>query len=683
MKKVELLAPAGNFECLKAAIKGGADAVYLGGKNFSARAFAKNFDNDELEKAVKYAHLRNVRIFVTVNTLMSENEINNALKTVDYYYKINVDALLIQDLGLFYVLKERYPDLELHCSTQMHVHNLEGVRNAKKLGFSRVVLARESTLELIKQACKEDIEIETFVHGAICVAYSGQCLMSSVTKNRSANRGMCAQCCRLRYDLYEDNGEQIKTDTEYLLSPKDMYLLEDIPDLIKAGVASFKIEGRMKSAAYVQYVTSLYRKAIDNALDNKPYRLSKEEFTKLKVLFNRNFTNDLLHGHNDLFNQKSPNHLGIPIGKTINYKQGQIFIRLDKDLSQFDGIRINEFGCIVNRLYKNGLLVNSAKAGDTVAVDSDENQSGVVFKTLDHKLEEELASENEKHIPISLNITLKPENNANITVYVNGQVFNYESNIIVQKAQKAPITKDNLIKQFSRLNDTPYYLDSLDCDIDNAFVSIKDLNEIRRQMVECLNEYRLNSFKRKEIKKEYEYVGLSEEDHEDRMIETDDVLLYDGESFPKNYVINTDSVYPEGDKALICEFGGILKGYQKKIAYYTLNCNNSYTYEFLKRCGFKQIILSTELHENEINDLIRAYEERNGIKIRPYVFKEGNRILMYIRTNPLDRYMDENKKYYLSDGTNDYLIRHNHGLTELIETDKNHSRIDNVFEAVK
>ena len=175
MKKVELLAPAGNFECLKAAIKGGADAVYLGGKNFSARAFAKNFDNNELEEAVKYAHLRNVRIFVTVNTLMSENEINNALKTVDYYYRINVDALLVQDLGLFYVLKERYPDLELHCSTQMHVHNLEGVRNAKKLGFSRVVLARESTLDLIKEACKEDIEIETFVHGAICVAYSGQC----------------------------------------------------------------------------------------------------------------------------------------------------------------------------------------------------------------------------------------------------------------------------------------------------------------------------------------------------------------------------------------------------------------------------------------------------------------------------------------------------------------------------
>ena len=507
--------------------------------------------------------------------------------------------------------------------------------------------------------------------------------MSSVTKNRSATRGMCAQCCRLRYGLYEENGKQIKTDTEYLLSPKDMYLLEDIPDLINAGVASFKIEGRMKSAAYVQYVTSLYRKAIDCALMNKPYKLTEEESTKLKVLFNRNFTNDLLHGRNDLFKQKSPNHLGIPIGKTVNYKQGQIFIKLDKDLSQFDGIRINEFGCIVNRLYKNGLLVNSGKAGDVVAIDSDENQSGVVFKTLDHNLEEGLSSVNEKHIPISLNISLKPENKASITVYVNEQVFNYDSDIIVQRAQKAPITKDNLLKQFSRLNDTPYYLDSLDCDINNAFVSIKDLNEIRRDMVEALNEFRLNSFKRKVVEREFKCFDLNEEDHFEKMVEKDDVLFYNGESYPKDYVINTGSVYPQGDKALICEFGGILKDYPKKIAYFTLNCNNSFTYEFLKRCGFSQIILSSELHENEINDLIRAYEERNGIKIRPYVFKEGNRVLMYIKTNPLDRYMDENKKYYLSDGTNDYLIRHNHGLTELIETDKNHSRIDNVFEAVK
>ena len=174
MNKVELLSPAGNFECLKAAINNGANAVYLGGKNFSARAFANNFSEEELIEAVKYAHLRNVKIYVTLNTLLTEKEFNNAIKMVDFYYENNVDALLIQDLGLYYYIKNKYPDFELHCSTQMHVHNIEGIKNAKKLGFKRVVIARESNFEFIKEATKQNIEIETFVHGAICVSYSGQ-----------------------------------------------------------------------------------------------------------------------------------------------------------------------------------------------------------------------------------------------------------------------------------------------------------------------------------------------------------------------------------------------------------------------------------------------------------------------------------------------------------------------------
>ncbi len=683
MRKAELLAPAGNFECMKAAIKGGADAVYLGGKNFSARAFAKNFDSDELEEAVKYAHLRNVRIFVTINTLMSENEINNALKIADYYYRINVDALLVPDLGLFYILKERYPDFELHCSTQMHVHNIEGVRNAKKLGFSRVVLARESTLDLIQEACKEGIEIETFVHGAICVSYSGQCLMSSVTKKRSANRGMCAQCCRLRYELYDEDDKRIKTDTDYLLSPKDMFLLNDIPDLIEAGVSSFKIEGRMKSAAYVQYVTSLYRKAIDNALSDKPYSLSDEEMSDLKVLFNRNFTNDLLHGKSDIFGQKTPNHLGIPIGKTVSFKQGRLYFRLDSDLSQFDGIRINDFGCIVNRLYKDGLLVSHAQAGDVVAIDAKEKLSGLVFKTLDHNLEEKLLQNDEKHIPISIHVELKPENKARLTVKTDSQVFKYESDIIVQKALKAPLNKDNLLKAFSRLNETAYYLDSLSCELEDAFLTIKDLNEIRRNMVEALDEFRLSSFKRTIYPRTFEYHELTDEDYEGQLIENGDEAVLNDAVYPVSYVINTESIYPEGERALISDFGGLLKDYEVKIAYYTFNCANSYTYEFLKRCGFKQIILSTELHDNEIADLIKAYKERNNIVIRPYIFKNGNRVLMYIKTNPLDRYMDKQKHYYLSDGSNDYLIRHSHEITELIETDKDHNLNKfNLFEPI-
>ncbi|MDD5792981.1 MAG: U32 family peptidase, partial [Erysipelotrichaceae bacterium] len=205
MKKIELLAPAGNMQAFHSAIDNGADAIYLGGKSFSARAFAGNFSEEEIKDCVEYAHLRNVKIYVALNTLLNEYELENAIKQAHYYHDINVDALIIQDLGLYYRITREIPDMEIHASTQMHIHNIQGVINAKKMGFKRVVVARESTQEFISEACKEDIEIEIFAHGAICASYSGQCLISSFSKNRSANKGMCAQCCRLKYKLLDKN----------------------------------------------------------------------------------------------------------------------------------------------------------------------------------------------------------------------------------------------------------------------------------------------------------------------------------------------------------------------------------------------------------------------------------------------------------------------------------------------
>ena len=463
MKKVELLAPAGNFACLKAAIANGADAVYLGGKNFSARAFANNFDNEELCEAIKYAHLRGVRIFVTLNTLLNEKEFENALKMADFYYRSHVDALLIQDLGLYYVLKDIYPDFELHCSTQMHVHNLEGVRNARKLGFKRVVLARESDLELIRECCNQGIEVEVFVHGAICVSYSGQCLMSSYSKSRSANKGMCAQCCRLMYDLYEDD-RKVKTDTKYLLSPKDMCLIDDIPDLIDAGVSSFKIEGRMKSSAYVGYVTSLYRKAVDEYLEGRRFKISQNQLDKLKVLFNRNFTADLLHGKNELFGQKRPNHLGIEIGEVLYNRNDHTYIKLSRDLNQFDGIRINEFGCNVNMLYKDGLLVSGALKGETVSILTKEKLTGKVYKTQDYLLENEINNTAEKKVRLDVSLSIYPDRNVEVSLRSLNDQYTYRSEIIAQKALKAPLNEETISKQFSKLNDTEYYLGSLKLD---------------------------------------------------------------------------------------------------------------------------------------------------------------------------------------------------------------------------
>ena len=670
MNRVELLSPAGNFDCLKAAINNGANAVYLGGKNFSARAFANNFDKNELIEAVNYAHLRNVKVYVTLNTLLTEKEFNNAIKDVEFYYSNNVDALLIQDLGLYYYIKSNYPDFEIHCSTQMHVHNLDGVKTAKSLGFKRVVLARESNLEFIKEACKEDIEIETFIHGAICVSYSGQCLMSSVTKNRSANKGMCAQCCRLKYDLIQ-NDKVIKTDTDYLLSPKDMCLIDDIPSLIEAGVSSFKIEGRLKSPAYVGYVTSLYRKAIDSYYNHSEFKLTDDEFNNLKVLFNRNFTNDYLYNKNDLFGQITPNHLGICIGNAFKHDKKYTYIKLNDDLNQFDGIRINDYGMIVNKLYKDGLLVNSASKEDIVYIESDDNSLGNVYKTLDYKLENNIINIPNIKIPIDINITLKENQNAVVNIKLDDIDYTYTSDIVCQKAINSPLDKDTIINSFSKLNNTVYVEHNITINADNVFLPIKHLNEIRRQAIDNFNQYRLSSFKRHSIEANYTKHAPVYDEKYDLTLELD-ALYSNNDKYDLNYVINPKSIYSNSDNVVISEVGGLLKPNKNKIAYYTLNCCNSYCYEFLKILGFNAIIVSTELNSNDISDLIAAYKQRLGRLILPYTLKQGNRVLMYIKANPFNKYLDNMyDNTYLSDGHNKYLLNINDKVTEIIENREN------------
>ena len=666
MNKVELLAPAGNFACLKAAINNGANAVYLGGKNFSARAFANNFDENELIEAVKYAHLHNVKIYVTLNTLLTEKEFNKVIKMVKFYYENNVDALLVQDLGLYYYIKNNYPDFELHCSTQMHVHNLEGIKTAKQLGFKRVVVARESTLDFIKEACKQGIEIETFVHGAICVSYSGQCLMSSATKNRSANKGMCAQCCRLKYDLYDENNKRIETDSDYPISPKDMCLIDDIPSLIDAGVSSFKIEGRIKSSAYVGYVTSLYRKAIDFYYEGKKYNISKQELEKLKVLFNRNFTDDYLKDNNDLFGQKTPNHLGIKIGEAYKYENGNTYIRLTNTLNQFDGIRINDFGCIVNMLYKDELLVNHGDIGDIVYIKTDDKLIGDAYKTLDYELENQINSISDIKLPIDMDIKIYPDIPVEVKLSYNNINFDYISEIKAQIAKNSPLTSETIKNQFSKLNETIYRLNNIEIDTNNAFLPVKDLNSIRRDAIESFNNYRLSLFNREIIESKVDYL-MPTYNEEGYIKYNDSTCSYNNHEYDVNYTINRYSKYSKKDNAVICEIGGILKQYSSKIAYYTLNCCNSYCYEFFKKLGFDAIIVSSELNIDSIKDMIQAYKARNSIDIKPYILEKGNRVLMYIKANPFDSYIDKNSNYYIKDQNNEYILRHHNGISEILE----------------
>lgn len=298
----------GDFECLKAAVQNGADSVYFGAASFNARASATNFDLKNLKKAIVYAKQRGVNAHLTLNTLIKNEEFEDAVLLASKAYEFGIDAIIVQDLGLATTLIKNFPDLPIHASTQMTIHNLEGVLEAEKLGFKRVVLSRELSLEEITYICSHSkVEIETFIHGALCISYSGQCLFSSMVGGRSGNRGRCAQPCRLPYKLvskgtdtpfgfssgssetsYEWNmRSNVPNGNGYLLSTRDLCGLGFIPDLIKAGVMCFKIEGRMKSPEYVATVTRIYRKYIDLALSDEPYVVDEKDKKELMQVFNR------------------------------------------------------------------------------------------------------------------------------------------------------------------------------------------------------------------------------------------------------------------------------------------------------------------------------------------------------------------------------------------------------------
>ena len=678
MKKIELLAPAGNFECLKQAVNNGANAVYLGGSLFSARAFADNFNLEEVKKAIEYAHLRNVKVYITINTLLNEYEILKAFDLARAYYDLNVDALLIQDLGLLSLIREKLPDLEVHASTQMHIHNIAGLRSCRKLGIKRAVVARESRLDFIQEACKEDIEIECFVHGAICVSYSGECLMSSLTKKRSANKGMCAQCCRLRYELYEDD-RRIQTDTDYLLSPKDMFLLNDIPDLIRAGVSSLKIEGRMKSPAYVGYVTRLYREAIDACYKNEDFSIDDETMMKLKLLFNRGFTDTYLKNDTSpLFHNVRPNHMGIRIGKVVKVKGNRAFVLLSEDIKQFDAIRAisskEDSGLILNVLKVKNRMVNKAYRGEIIEVSfkSEVKVNDEVYKTQDMALEKEICEKEDLKLPVRLKIRA----HANEKLRVSYKDFVYESDFVLDEALKQPFTKEGLCKCFSSTDEHPYYLESAEYDIDNFFIPRSRLNEFRRNFYNELDRYRLSLFKRTAVP--YEKGAITVYDKEQEILEE---YVYSRNSWHFSPVVNNESKYSDNYN-VVADLGGLfLNG--EKIGYYSLNVTNSYAYEFLLRHGFRNVILSLELNEEMTDELVRSFEERNGISISPYIFFYGRRELMHILRDPFKDYVKNYDHALLSDGTNRYRIIKRDGFTDIIEYDIYQSNIDKYSRFIK
>ena len=599
------------METLKSAISAGCDAVYLSGKKYGARAFAANFTDDELIEAISYAHLYEVKVYVTVNTLIYEDEMDDLLEYVGFLHKIGVDALIIQDLGAMDLIRQTYPNLELHASTQMNIHSLNSVKLLEQFNIKRAVLSRELSIEEVKHIKENtNMEIEIFVQGALCISYSGECLMSTLIGSRSGNRGTCAQCCRMKYDLIKDN--KVINNDKYVLSTKDLCTLNNIGQLVDIGIDSIKIEGRMKRKEYVYLTVSLYKKAIDSYIETGKVNITEKDIKELKKIFNREFTKGFLFNEdNDKFtNPKRPNHQGISIGNVIEVKDKYFKIKLSDELNLQDGIRIvnDDIGFNVTKMFVNDKSVQTAYKGDIVKIYQKINSLSEVVKTTDYKQLQEIDKliNEKRRLPLDISIEAK-------VGYPLKGIFKYK-----EKEIKVESDKEDIINKIDRLKDTVYYLDNIKITMDdNVFIPVIFINELRRNAIEKLNKERL---KQKEIKK-----GIYTKELKDYPKVKEKSILIDSNDIPNNY----DEVYNLKDvegttlklnriivnhkeinkRVLVSELGSIYK-YSDVVTDFGLNVTNSYTVAFLHSLGVNKITLSYELNYNQVKDLIDAYHKR-------------------------------------------------------------------------
>lgn len=620
----ELLVPVGNMDSLKAAVMNGADAIYLGGKRFGARAFAGNFNDEEMILAIHFAHLYGVKIYVTVNTVVFESELEDVYNYCLFLHKTGVDALIVQDLGLMSLLKRRLPNLEIHASTQVHNVSESGLRILEDLNVKRVVFARELSLATI-DSYKTSMEKEIFIHGALCVSYSGECLFSSVLLGRSGNRGECAQVCRLPYKLLEKD-EFVKTDSKYLLSTKELKTVSKFKEIMDSSVKSLKIEGRMKSPEYVACVTRLYRNLIDYYYGKDDLRISEYE-EDLKVIFNRQYTYGYLFNatNDEIINIHTSNHVGVHLGKVFKVTSKYIYIKLDSQLNQGDGIRINETndGMIVNFLYDESLkLTNVCK---NIAVIDKKIKASVgdsVNKTSDITVINKY-----RELPVrkvDIDVTFTHSGNHAILEITDGiNVVKKEADIVFP-SKNISIKKDDIIKQLSKLGNTPFKIANISIgEFESKFINIKDLNAIRRNAVEELIFIRENSKKEVIQKKDNEEMhknSLEEKLTLSVLVRNEEQLLKCLTYFDRIYVIDRNlynlykdnpKIYYRGSRiyektniknTLATELGEIYDG--AKISDYFLNITNHETLDYLSK--YVDInTLSIELEDDNIERIMK------------------------------------------------------------------------------
>lgn len=494
-KKIELLAPVGHFEGLQAAIANGADAIYVGGPSFGARKEAA-FTHDELVEIIELCHLYSVRVYVTINTTVFDDEIDEITNYIHFLYVNAADAVIVQDLGIAKLVHLLYPDFEMHMSTQMHLHNRYGVEFAKEIGAHRVVVARENHLDEIHEMTKTGVEIEVFVHGALCFSYSGQCLMSSMIGGRSGNRGACAQPCRLSYRLVNsETGETLNSEIgNYQLSPRDLKTVDDIGTLIEAGVRSFKIEGRLKKAEYVATVVKAYRMAIDQYLESQEISLDGNLHDDMDQVFSRTFTKGFLYGESNRnwIGANQPGHRGILIGKVIQTKGNRATVKLSADLHLHDGVRFigdKELGMEVQKMFVNREDVKLAEAGIVDLICNFTPEVGMkVYKTASVSLAKAYEVAKMPKIPIHGEVKMIPNAPLSLTVWdSDGNKVSHISEEVVQLAEQSGLSEARLQQQLEKTGSTPFefaYISLQTAEL--ATMPISVVNQLRRDALDEL-----------------------------------------------------------------------------------------------------------------------------------------------------------------------------------------------------
>lgn len=513
---IDLLSPVGDFDCLKTAVQNGANSVYFGANLFSARAFASNFDLDELKNAIQYARIRGVKTNLTLNTLIKNDEFEDAFNLAKKAYEFGIDAIIVQDLGLAKMLIKSFPDLAIHASTQMSVHNLQGVLELQELGFKRVVLSRELSIGEIEYICRNsNVEIECFIHGALCISYSGQCLFSSMIGGRSGNRGKCAQPCRLPYKLLENNSV---IDSGYLLSTRDICGLDFIPDMINAGVTCLKIEGRMKKPEYVATVTRIYRKYIDLAESSEPYVVDDADRKILMQAFNRgSFSCGHLSNEPNkklVFKDKSDN-MGLFLGKVEKYNsnKGYITVKLNEPIEVGDTVALeresgtynvsevmvsnkNIKGTKVGQTVTIGRMKGNIKLGDKIFKMSSKSQNSIANDSL--RFENRKVALNcevtvKENQPLEINITSAND----LDIYKNLNITS-TLDVLPVEAKNRPISKDDIIAQINKTNSTPFNFANINVNLDdNLFLpKVSSLNELRRTALENVENFAISNIQR-------------------------------------------------------------------------------------------------------------------------------------------------------------------------------------------